>query len=392
MKLEDRLAYLESIGYSLTPQDLKNNSKKTVVVGMSGGVDSSVCAVICKLLGYKTIGIFMKNWDELDESGKCTSEDDYSDVEKVCQQIDIPYYSLNFVKEYEENVFSHFVREYKKGFTPNPDILCNREIKFKAFYEKVRGLGGDYLATGHYCQIIEESGVKFLAKGKDRNKDQSYFLYAIKGAVLEHVLFPIGHMEKSLVRKIANDFNLVTSTKKDSTGICFIGERNFKNFLSQYINSQKGEFVHLDSNKVMGKHDGSCFYTIGQRKGLGLGGPGGPWFVAKKDLETNTVFVVEGEEHPALYSKDLVASDLTWIQAENIQLPLRCKAKVRYRQNDQWCTLKKEDSGYKVQFDDPQRAVAVRQSVVFYNGEKCLGGGIISKPGLSYFDQGIPLP
>lgn len=380
---------LKEYGIVLTPEQVENNASKTVVVGMSGGVDSSVVALLVKLQGYNTIGVFMKNWEEKDENGQCTSEKDYQDVIRVCEQIDIPYYSLNFVEEYRENVFKEFVEEYAKGNTPNPDILCNREIKFKAFFEKSMELGADYLATGHYCQIGDDHE---LLKGHDNNKDQSYFLYAINGSLLDKVLFPIGHLEKLKVREIAHHYGLATKAKKDSTGICFIGERNFKEFISQYITGLKGDFVNLESNVVIQAHDGACFYTIGQRKGLGVGGPGGPWFVAKKDHESNQVYLVEGEKHPALFCDELYADEVTWINERPESWPLKCSAKVRYRQQDQTCTISKVDGGLRVVFDTPQRAIAKSQSVVFYNGNECLGGAIIKKVGPSYFDQNKDLP
>jgi tRNA-specific 2-thiouridylase len=384
-KLES-LKYLNSIGINTTEEDYDNNSTKTVVVGMSGGVDSSVSALLIKMQGYKTVGIFMKNWEETGADGKCTSEEEYNDVISVAEKIDIPYFSVNFVEEYKENVFKSFIEEYKAGFTPNPDILCNREIKFKVFFAKAMDLGADYLATGHYCQHEIINSKSNLTKGYDTGKDQTYFLYTMQEKVLSKVLFPIGHLEKKIVRKVATDFDLATAAKKDSTGICFIGERNFKNFLSQYIKEQKGEFVRLDDNKSVGPHDGYCYYTIGQRKGLGLGGPGGPWFVSGKNVETNTVYVVEGEKHPALYTDYLYATDLSWV-TEEPSFPLECRAKVRYRQQDQDCVVTKEDDGkLKVIFKEAQRAVAIRQSVVFYQENICLGGAIISESAPTYFE------
>lgn len=386
MNNSEAITYLNQHGYSVDQAILSENSTKTVVVGMSGGVDSSVVAILCKLLGFKTIGIFMKNWEEIDEDGQCMAENDYQDVVKVCEKIDIPYYSVNFSKEYEENVFKHFLNEYKAGHTPNPDILCNREIKFKVFFEKVKEFGADILATGHYCQVDKLHGKSILKKGIDAKKDQSYFLYTIKSEILDKVLFPIGHLEKNIVRKIAEDFDLATKNKKDSTGICFIGERNFKEFLSKYLSSQKGYFVNLETGKRIQEHDGACFYTVGQRKGLGIGGPGGPWFVAGKDTETNTVFVVEGEFHPALYSDELWAIENSWVAGEP-NFPLECMAKVRYRQGDQRCVVNKTQEGLHVVFKESQRAISLRQSVVFYDGDFCLGGAIISKAGESHFTK-----
>lgn len=383
----ERITYLKSIGYSVTEQDLVNNSQKTVIVGMSGGVDSSACAAVIKLLGYQTIGMFMKNWEEIDADGVCSAEEDYQDVISVCEKLDIPYYSVNFSQEYQDNVFQSFVQEYKAGYTPNPDILCNREIKFKVFFEKAKEFGADFLATGHYCQkLIDPKGNYTLVKGNDGNKDQTYFLYTMQERVLRDILFPIGHIEKKYVRQIAEKFDLITFDKKDSTGICFIGERNFKQFLSNYIKAQQGYFVKLDDGKKLGTHDGMCFYTIGQRKGLGLGGPGGPWFVADKDITNNTVFVVEGDRHPALFCDFLTADEESWVQ-DRPEFPLRCQAKVRYRQADQACLVTEVDGVLRVEFDQAQRAISMRQSIVFYDGETCLGGAIIKERGPTYFEQ-----
>ncbi|MBT4790212.1 MAG: tRNA 2-thiouridine(34) synthase MnmA [Halobacteriovoraceae bacterium] len=384
--------YLQSLGFEVSSNSFSENSKKTVIVGMSGGVDSSVCAILMKLLGYNTIGMFMKNWEEKNDDGVCLAEDEYQDVIRVCEQIDIPYYSVNFSHEYEQNVFKHFLAEYKKGNTPNPDILCNKEIKFKVFYNKAMEFGADFLVTGHYCQKQEVNSQTLLAKGKDRGKDQTYFLYTMQEDVLENVLFPIGHLEKPEVRKIARDFNLATKSKKDSTGICFIGERNFKNFLSQYIKSQQGSFVHLDSGRVLGSHDGSCYYTNGQRKGLGLGGPGGPWFVSHKDQAQNIVYVVEGEMHPALYADNLFANEIHWIN-QAPSFPLECMAKIRYRQVDQACRLELQaDGSIKVEFQRPQRAISIGQALVFYQDDICLGGATVCDVGPSYQQQKKELP
>lgn len=369
-------------------------AKKCVVVGMSGGVDSSVAALALKNQGYKVIGLFMKNWEEEDENGVCQSSKEFEDVERVCEAQDIPYYSVEFVKEYRDNVFSHFLNEYEQGHTPNPDILCNREIKFKVFYEHAMKLGADFLATGHYCQNLFIEGAQRLVKGLDPSKDQSYFLYAIEGHVLERVIFPLGGLLKSQVRELAREAGLATQDKKDSTGICFIGERNFKQFLGQYLRPKKGEFRDLEQ-RVVGEHMGMQFYTIGQRKGLGLGGQGRPWFVAKKDPAKNIVYVVRGEEHPALYAQELWANELTWIAGEfQHQLPLHCWAKSRYRQKDQACVIESLDQGVAhVTFESPQRSLTPRQSVVFYldwQGQRvCLGGGMIQSAGQSFWEKGL---
>ena len=289
-----------------------SSHQTTVVVGMSGGVDSSVAALLLKKQGYRVIGLFMKNWEEKDENGVCTSAREYEDVVKVCEHLDIPYYSVNFVQEYWENVFSHFIEELKLGHTPNPDILCNREIKFQVFLAKAKSLGADFLATGHYCQIQQSSEGPLLLKGFDPGKDQSYFLYTLKQDILKEVLFPVGHLPKDEVRKIAAENGLSTAGKKDSTGICFIGERNFKNFVSQYIPYHQGSFLTLDGKEV-GTHEGMAYYTIGQRKGIGIGGAGEAWFVVGKNAETNAVYVAQGTDHAALYSDTLTATDITWI-------------------------------------------------------------------------------
>ena len=356
-----------------------------------------MCAALLKEQGYNVIGMFMKNWEELDENGNCSATKDYEDVVRVCEKLDIPYYSVEFVKEYKDNVFKHFVEEYKAGFTPNPDILCNREIKFKVFLDKALELGADYLATGHYCQNKVIGGEHRLVKGADGNKDQTYFLYTIKKEKLEKVLFPIGDIEKKEVRKIAEKYDLATKAKKDSTGICFIGERNFKHFLGQFITFTAGDFKNLKGEKI-GTHTGASYYTIGQRKGLGLGGPGEPWFVVGKDIDRNVVIVERGFYHPALYADELWADELSWISDQlSFDLPYRCKAKVRYRQQDQNCVIEKiEDGVAHVTFDSPQRAITLRQSIVFYSemkGEQvCLGGGMISKCGPTYYELKKNLP
>lgn len=366
---------------------------KTVICGMSGGVDSSVAALLLKQAGYNVIGIFMKNWEETDESGQCSATKDYQDVVDVCERIGIPYYSVDFVKEYREQVFSHFLEEYRLGHTPNPDILCNREIKFKVFFDKAMELGADYLATGHYCQKVFDGEHTRLVKGADGNKDQSYFLYTMQEKVLEKVLFPIGDLPKPEVRRIAHEFDLATKSKKDSTGICFIGERDFRQFLSQYIQIHPGNFENLNG-EVVGQHTGSAFYTIGQRKGLGLGGQGEPWFVVNKDTDRNVVIVERGEMHPALYCDEATATELSWVNPEqSFSFPARVKCKVRYRQADQECDIVKiEGDRLYVRFVKPQRAVAVRQSIVFYQDDICLGGAMIESVGPSYYQMNRSLP
>lgn len=346
---------------------------KCVAIGMSGGVDSSVSALLLKQQGFDVIGLFMKNWEETSH-GVCTQTSDFEDVVKVCQLLNIPYYSLNFVEEYWDRVFSDFLSELKLGYTPNPDILCNREIKFKVFFEKAKQLGADYLATGHYCQIGSNHEKKTLLKGKDPGKDQSYFLYTLKESILDEILFPIGHLYKSEVRQLAKEYGLPTHDKKDSTGICFIGKRDFKEFLSNYIPYQPGNFQTLEG-KIVGRHDGAAYYTIGQRKGLGIGGSGEAWFVVSKDMSQNVVIVEQGTDHPALYAHRLIAKNSSFVSSLP-EAPLHCKAKIRYRQEDQDCIIQSiEADQITVTFLTPQRAITPRQSIVFYDGEVCPGGG-----------------
>jgi tRNA-specific 2-thiouridylase len=355
----------------------------TIVVGMSGGVDSSLSALLLKNQGYRVIGLFMKNWEETDPNGTCKASQEYEDVVRVCHQLDIPYYSVNFIEEYRENVFAHFLREYEAGLTPNPDILCNREIKFKVFLDKAFELGADFLATGHYCQTANGK----LFKGNDLEKDQSYFLHAVQKNALQRVLFPVGHLTKKEVRALAREHHLATSEKKDSTGICFIGKRDFKPFLSQYLKSTPGNFETLDGT-IVGRHDGLPFYTLGQRKGMGLGGEGDAWYVVGKDKTRNVVLVERGAAHPALYADYILANQFSWIDQEPVSFPYRCRAKIRYRQEDQACLIQPMENGtMRIDFDLPQRAATPGQSVVFYQGEECLGGGIIQAIGPSYFDQ-----
>lgn len=344
---------------------------------MSGGVDSSVSALLLKRQGYNVIGIFMKNWDESDSNGNCTATQDYEDALAVSAHLGIPCYAVNFSAKYWDNVFENFLDELKAGRTPNPDILCNREIKFKALLEKAQEMGADYLATGHYCRTGLVNGEPALLKGLDPLKDQSYFLYTVTSDILKNVLFPIGDLPKSEVRRIAVEEGLINAKKKDSTGICFIGKRDFKSFVSQYIAYHPGDVLTVDG-KVIAKHDGSAYYTIGQRHGLGIGGPGDPWFVVDKDVTTNTIVVAQGSEHPALFSRHLNAIQTTWVSRNGINTPLSCTAKVRYRQADQACTVNEDAGTLTVTFQEPQRAVTPGQSIVFYQNEVCLGGGIIS--------------
>lgn len=362
----------------------KDPSKVRVVVGMSGGVDSSVTALLLKRQGFDVIGVFMKNWDDTDEFGVCTAEEDAEDVRRVCDQIGIPYYTVNFEEEYRDKVFEYFLEEYRRGRTPNPDVMCNREIKFGEFLQKALDLGADVIATGHYARVSLVDGKYELQRGVDTNKDQSYFLHALNQSQLARAMFPIGHLNKPDVRKIADEAGLATAKKKDSTGVCFIGERNFKEFLSQYLPAKPGNMVDLVSGDIKGRHDGLMYYTLGQRQGLGIGGSGNgePWFVADKDLESNTLYVVQGDTHSSLYSVALTATDINWISPEALaeSESIRCTAKFRYRQPDQGVTLTAQDGGvFQVVFDTPQKAITPGQAVVFYDEEVCLGGGTIDK-------------
>ena len=360
---------------------MKENKDIKVVVGMSGGVDSSVAAYLLKEQGYDVIGIFMKNWEEKDESGYCTATEDYEDVRRVCEKIGIPYYTVNFEKEYWDRVFTYFLDEYKKGRTPNPDVMCNKEIKFKKFLDYALKLGADYLATGHFAKVKYENGEYKLLRGEDNNKDQTYFLNVLTQEQLSKAMFPIADYTKKEVREIAKEKGFVTADKKDSTGICFIGERDFKDFLSNYIPAKPGKMRTIEG-EVKGQHDGLMYYTLGQRKGLGIGGSGTgePWFAAHKDLKHNDLYVVQGSEHPALFSKGLYASNISWISNKEKNKEFECTAKFRYRQKDKEVKVYIiNDDKCKVVFKNPQKAVTPGQAIVFYNKEECLGGGIIEE-------------
>jgi tRNA-specific 2-thiouridylase len=360
---------------------MPDNSQLKVIVGMSGGVDSSVSALLLQQQGYQVEGLFMKNWDEDDGTEYCTAKDDLADAQAVCDKLGIHLHTANFAAEYWDNVFEHFLAEYKAGRTPNPDILCNREIKFKAFLEYALMLGADFIATGHYTRRrIDNNGTGQLLKGLDNNKDQSYFLHAVGGKEIAQTLFPVGELEKPEVRKIAEQHDLITHNKKDSTGICFIGERRFKDFLEQYLPAQPGIIETVDGDEI-GQHSGLMYHTIGQRQGLGIGGlkDAGtePWYVVDKDLDRNVLIVAQGGQHPGLFKNALLMSAIHWISGEAPQFPYRCKAKTRYRQADQDCIIHQIKHGFRISFDEPQRAVTPGQSAVFYDGETCLGGGVI---------------
>ncbi len=356
--------------------------KNRVVVGMSGGVDSSVSALLLKEQGYEVIGIFMKNWDDSDEFSTCTADQDADDVKRVCAQLDIPFYAVNFEKQYHDKVFTYFLDEYRKGRTPNPDVMCNREIKFGELLQKVVELDAAYLATGHYARVHRINDEFQLHRGVDTNKDQSYFLSSLHQKQLAKAMFPIGQYPKSKVREIAKQAGLATATKKDSTGICFIGEQNFKSFLSQYLPAQPGEIRDIRTGASKGTHDGLMYYTLGQRQGLGIGGSGTgePWFVVQKDLRENVLLVSQGDQHPAMYSYGLSGIQVNWISAHRPEGPIHCTAKFRYRQPDQQVTVRLlDDHLCIVDFDLPQKAVTPGQSVVFYDHENCLGGAVIDQ-------------
>lgn len=344
---------------------------------MSGGVDSSVTALLLKEQGYEVVGVFMKNWDDTDENGVCTATKDYEDVMKVCNQIGIPYYTVNFEERYWEKVFTYFLDEYKSGRTPNPDVMCNKEIKFKAFLDYALSIGAEYVATGHYARIEKIDGERTLLRGIDSNKDQTYFLHQIEPKVLEKVMFPLGGYDKKDVRKIAEANELATASKKDSTGICFIGEKNFKSFLSEYLPAQPGVMQTM-SGEAKGKHDGLMYYTIGQRHGLGIGGEGEPWFVVGKNLNDNILYVEQGDQNHYLYSDRLTASNVNWLRS--MPESFTCTAKFRYRQKDTPVTVTViGNNNVQVDFWQQERAVTPGQSVVFYQGDVCIGGGTIEE-------------
>ncbi|WP_343214905.1 tRNA 2-thiouridine(34) synthase MnmA [Dyella lutea] len=352
-----------------------------VMLGMSGGVDSSVAALVLQRAGYEVEGLFMQNWEEDERAGPCTADADRKDALGVCGRLGIPFHSRNFAAEYWDGVFEHFLAEYRAGRTPNPDVLCNREIKFKTFLDEARALGAEKIATGHYAQVDQRDGRYRLLRAADRSKDQTYFLHAIGQSQLAATLFPIGHLPKEQVRAMAREAALPTHAKKDSTGICFIGERDFREFLGQYIPARPGAMRTPDGGEV-GEHQGVMYYTLGQRQGLGIGGrhgaSGEAWYVVGKDVPANILYVAQGGENHWLQSNRLVADTPHWIAGEAPASRFRCTAKTRYRQTDQACEVLLRDERLEVRFDEPQRAVTAGQSVVFYDGEACLGGAVIA--------------
>ena len=351
-------------------------------MGVSGGVDSSVALLLLKQQ-YQLHGVFMKNWEADDTDEYCAAAADLADAESVCAQLKIPLTSVNFSDQYWDRVFEYFLSEYKAGRTPNPDVLCNKEIKFKAFLNYALEQGADYVAMGHYARVAHKDGKFQLLKAKDNNKDQSYFLYLLNQHQLAKSIFPLGELTKTQVREIAADNHFITQNKKDSTGICFIGERRFKDFLQQFIPAQRGVMLTPEGEEI-GHHDGLMYYTIGQRKGLHIGGKqqgdGSPWYVADKIVDKNILIVVQGHTHPLLYKKTLQAIKLHWISEQPPLTPYTCRAKTRYRQADEVCTITQiKGNQCVVEFEQPQWAITPGQSVVFYAGEVCLGGGIIEK-------------
>ncbi|WP_370549912.1 tRNA 2-thiouridine(34) synthase MnmA [Edwardsiella tarda] len=361
---------------------MSDNSQKKVIVGMSGGVDSSVSAYLLQQQGYQVAGLFMKNWEEDDNDEYCSAAADLADAQAVCDKLGIELHTVNFAAEYWDNVFELFLQEYRAGRTPNPDILCNKEIKFKAFLEfAAEDLGADYIATGHYVRRRDIDGTTQLLRGVDANKDQSYFLYTLSHQQVAQSLFPVGELEKPEVRRIATQLDLATAKKKDSTGICFIGERKFRDFLGRYLPAQPGKIITVDGQEI-GEHQGLMYHTLGQRKGLGIGGTKEgneePWYVVDKDVANNVLLVAQGHDHPRLFSNGLIAQQLHWVDRRPLTAELRCTVKTRYRQADIPCrVIPIDDTRIEVRFDQPVAAVTPGQSAVFYQDEVCLGGGII---------------
>ena len=361
---------------------MDRTSNSRVIVGLSGGVDSAVAALLLKQQGYAVEGLFMDNWEDGEDEAYCTAAQDFQDARQVCEVLGIPLHKMNFAAEYRERVFRHFLDGYAAGNTPNPDVLCNSEIKFKAFLEHALRLGAAHIATGHYARLTAApEGVKLL-KAKDAAKDQSYFLHAVPQAALARSLFPLGETVKTDVRSLAREAGFANHDKKDSTGICFIGERRFIEFLGRYLPAQPGE-IQTPEGQVLGRHNGLMYYTLGQRQGIGVGGRRGadesPWYVAEKDLVRNVLVAVQGHDHPRLLHSALTATDMHWVAGKPPAAPLRCMAKTRYRQADQTCTLApRADSRWEARFEHPQRAITPGQYAVFYMDDECLGGGVIT--------------
>lgn len=362
-----------------------NTNAQRVIVGLSGGVDSAVAALLMQQQGYAVEGLFMDNWEDEEDETYCTAAQDFQDARQVCETLGIPLHKVSFAAEYRQRVFSYFLDEYAAGRTPNPDVLCNSEIKFKAFLDYALRLGADRIATGHYARSLSDAGGTRLLKAHDVAKDQSYFLHAVPQAALARVLFPLGEIQKRDVRALAQAAGFANHAKKDSTGICFIGERRFAEFLARYLPAKPGEIRSLEG-ELLGIHQGLMYYTLGQRQGLGIGGrrdaDDSPWYVANKDLQRNILVVVQGHDHPALLQDQLIATQLHWIGGHPPANEFDCMAKSRYRQADQSCHIRVlEDQNCEVGFDQPQRAMTPGQYAVFYLGDECLGGGVIQETG-----------
>jgi len=355
------------------------STRPLVIIALSGGVDSAVAALLLKEQGFRVQALFMSNWDQ-DDEGYCTTAEDLQDARRVCEVLEIPLHRVSFAADYRQRVFDAFLLEYRAGRTPNPDVICNREIKFGVCLEYARRLGGEILATGHYARIVYDGVRPRLLKGSDPAKDQSYFLHAIDPAVLPHVLFPVGHLTKEVVRRVARAAVLPVFDKKDSTGICFIGERPFQEFLSRYLPAHPGA-METPAGEVVGRHQGLMYYTLGQRQGLGIGGVAGSedaaWYVAGKDMARNVLTVVQGDHHPLLYTGGLTTGPVHWLSAKPPSVRLNCQVKTRYRQQDQACTVELVEGGARVTFESPQRSVTPGQFAVFYAGDECLGGAVI---------------
>ena len=358
--------------------------KIKVIVGLSGGVDSSVAAYLLQEQGYEVEGLFMKNWEQDDDDGHCAAALDLADAQAICTQLNIPLHTVNFSEQYWQRVFTHFLNEYENARTPNPDVLCNKEIKFNAFLNHALTLGADFIATGHYARVETNDGIGALYKAKDRDKDQSYFLHAVEPSALAKTLFPVGELLKTEVRAIAKALGLITHDKKDSTGICFIGEKRFKAFLNEFILARPGEIKNMQGERL-GQHDGLMFYTLGQRQGLGIGGTRegdeAPWYVVDKDIQTNTLLVAQGNQHPRLYSQGLICGPIHWLKKiDENQFPMTCMAKTRYRQVAEACVISPANNHeHCIIFSTPQRAVTPGQYIVFYDKNQCLGGAVIEQ-------------
>ena len=376
---------LDPISKNILPESDKHQTKGLkVIVGLSGGVDSSVAAWLLKEQGYEVEGLFMKNWEQDDKDGYCAAAVDLKDAQTVCDQLNIPLHTVNFAEDYWQRVFTHFLHEYSQARTPNPDVLCNKEIKFKAFLDYALTLGADFIATGHYARVEMKNKIGMLYKAKDRSKDQTYFLHAIEPTALAKTLFPVGDYLKTQIREIASHLGLATHAKKDSTGICFIGEKRFKSFLNEYMLAKPGPIKNC-TGEILGTHDGLMFYTFGQRQGLGIGGTkqgdDAPWYVVDKDITSNTLVVAQGTHHPMLYAQGLVCGTIHWLAQEySDTLPLTCHAKTRYRQDDQACMISPATGAqHVVMFSKPQRAITPGQYIVFYDKNRCLGGATIEQ-------------